>query len=89
MYRFLPCILSIQQPPVLCDLYLQPGLDVKKLLVIGGLPLDVNPHLAELTLQDVDPILELAQLHAVAGLGLTQCALQGRFLQRTQNKEEI
>lgn len=82
------CIFSIQQSPVLSDLHLQPGLDVQQNLVFRGLPLDVRPHLAELILQRVDHGLELVQLQAVAGLCLSQLALQGRFLYRRKNTEE-
>lgn len=71
---------SVQQPSVLGDLPLQLGLDVQQHLVVVGLPLDVSPHPGQLALQAVDEGLELAQLHAVAGLGLHELALQGIFL---------
>ena len=73
----LPDILSVQQPPVLGDLHLQPSLDVQEHAVLAGLPLDVRLHATQLLLQAVDHALELVQLHAVAGLCLIQLSLQG------------
>ncbi len=43
--------LSIQQPPVLGDLHLQPGLDVQQHLVLLGLSLQVSLQLQQLLLQ--------------------------------------
>lgn len=78
------CILSIQQPSVLSDLQLQPGLDVEQHLVFTGLPLNVSLHLTQLALQAVNDGLELVQLQAVAGLRLSKLALQGSFLQEEE-----
>lgn len=70
-------ILSVQQPPVLCDLQLQPGLEVQQhvvlLLVVG----DVGVELGELELQASHHALEPCQLSRVALLGVCQGALQG------------
>lgn len=56
--RASPVILSIQQPPVLCDLHLQPGLEVEQhvvlLLVLG----DAGVQLGQLSLQACDHVLE-------------------------------
>ena len=73
-------VLPVKQPPVLCDLHLQAGLDVQQHLVLLPLPLDVHPHLAQLRLQVVHHGLQLAELLAVAALCLPQLALQSRFL---------
>lgn len=76
---------SIQQSSVLSDLHLQPGLDIKQCLVVSGLPLDFRFHVCQLFLQAVDHALELLQLLAVAGLCLSQLALQGSFLHMRRN----
>lgn len=78
------CILSIQQPSVLSDLQLQPGLDVEQHLVISGLPLNVHLHLTQLALPAVNEGLELVQLQVVAGLRLSKLALQGSFLREEE-----
>ena len=80
-----PCLsphasLSVQEPAVLCDLHLQPHLDVQQELVLGGLLLDADTELLELGLQAVDMQLELAQLQAIAATHLRQLLLQARFL---------
>lgn len=73
-------IFSVQQPPVLCDLHLQPSLDVQQQLVLLPLPLDVHLHLAEICLQVVDHALQLVQVEVVAALCLPQLAFQGSSL---------
>lgn len=81
--------LSIQQPSVLSDLHLQPGLDVEEDLVLLGLLVNVGPHGRQLALQVIDDGLELVQLQAVAGLGLPKLALQGSFLQDEKEEEAL
>lgn len=81
------CILSVQQPSVLSDLHLQPGLDVEQHLVILGLPVNVGPHSRQLLLQAVDHGLELVQLPVVAALSVIELALQSRFLQEEEEEE--
>lgn len=80
--------LSVQQPSVLGDLPLEPVFDVEQHLVFLPLPLNVGPHLAQLVLQLVDDGLELAQMQAVAGLGLHELALQGLFLPEEEEEEQ-
>lgn len=63
---------SVQQPPVLCNLHLQPDLDVQQHLVLIALPVNVGAHLAYVHLQDTDDGLKLGQFEAVAGLCVSQ-----------------
>lgn len=81
-----PFILPIQQPPVLCNFQLQPGLEVQQhvvLLLVAG---NVGVELGQLSLQACDPVLEACELCSVACLSLCQSALQRRFLLWSKEK---
>lgn len=58
LHRVSPVIFPVQQPPVLCDLHLQPGLEVQQhvvLLLVAG---NVGVELGQLSLQACDHVLE-------------------------------
>ena len=57
-----PLILPVQQPPVLCDLQLQPGLEVQQHVVILLVAGDVCVELGQLILQACDHGLEAGKL---------------------------
>lgn len=78
--------LSLQQPPVLCDLQLQPHLDVQQLAVLGLLLLDRGSELLQLRLQHVNAVLQLAKLKAVSSFNLSYVLLQALNL---QGREEV
>ncbi|TNN71244.1 hypothetical protein EYF80_018592 [Liparis tanakae] len=69
-----------QQPPVLGDLHLQPGLDVQQHLVVVLLLLHRDSQLLQLRLQHVDGHLQLAELDAVLTLHFFQVLLQALIL---------
>ncbi len=80
LHQVSPVIFPIQQPPVLCDLQLQAGLEVQQhviLLLVAG---NVGVELGQLSLQACDHALEACKLCSVACLSLCQGALQRRFL---------
>ena len=65
-------VLSVQQPPVLGDLQLQPHFDVQQQVVLTLLLLDGKPELLQLRLQRVDGDLHLAELTAKSMIHLFQ-----------------
>ena len=75
-----PQHLSVQQPPVLCDLHLQPGLDVQQHLVLVSLALQVVPQLGQLLLHGQHLPLVPGQHAAVSAVGFGERSLQRRFL---------
>lgn len=81
-----PLILSLEQPPVLCDLQLQPGLEVQQHVVLVLVAGDTGVELGQLCLQAGDHALEAGELCRVARLRLCQGALQGRFLLGSQEE---
>lgn len=76
----LPASLAIQQSVVLCDLYLQSGLDVQEDAVLRALSLQVCAELSQLNLQAAHLRLEPGQHASEAGLRLGECELQVGFL---------
>lgn len=78
----LPLILPIQQPPVFGDFQLQASLEVQQHVVLLLVVSNVSVQLRQLGLQAGHHVLQRGQLSCVAGLGLSQSALQRRFLSR-------
>lgn len=57
--------LSIQQPPVFCNLHLQPCLDVEQYVVLLALAFHVSTQLHQLFLQARHLHLEALELHGI------------------------
>lgn len=73
--------LSLQQPPILSNLQLQPHLDVQQQVVLGLLLLEGDSQLLQLCLQHVDAHLQLAELNAVSIPHSFKILLQALHLQ--------
>lgn len=73
--------LSVQQPPVLSDLHLQPHLDVQQDPVLDLLLIDGDLQPLQFHLQRVDAELQLAELGVEPHIGLLQSPLSALNLQ--------